>query len=1237
MTELLPIASERFVARTLLGQGSFGRVLAVEDRQTGAELAMKLLRADRPSGLLRFKTEFRALTQLHHPNLVRLYELHHAPDDDRWFFTMERIDGVDLLSALSGAATVDGSATAATGVEGATDGSTVDGEGEPSTAADAPPAPLRQADPAMVRHLFGQVAAGVHALHRHGILHRDLKPSNILVDREGTVKLLDFGVIAQHASERSEAVGTRGYMAPEVHAGQPASPASDWYAVGVLLHRALTGRAPPASEPGSLLAEERGALPQLCRALLAPDPEARPLPAEIFSSLEVDVESGTHTLTRASESVFVGRGDELGQLERALERSRGGPVVTVVFGASGVGKTALTRRALTQFEARHAAAIASGRCFQQESLPLEAIDGVIDALGRSLRDGVLAWPSLAGDDARALAQLFPVLSQRPATEGPARDLTLEPREIRRRGLAALAAVLRTNAERRPLILAIDDLQWGDGASAELLTQLLDRGLPVLVVATCRSEEREESAFLSALEQLSPVPVEAIDLAPLDEAESERLTSQLLDADDADPRAVARIAREAAGNPFFVEELVARARTDQTPDDAARESPRDAWGIRELVAARVSALGPDERRLLELVAVANQPTPRPVLAAAAALGPQTLHTVDSLRGLRLIRMRAAAGLEPSVESYHDRIRETVVEALPSDDLADRHLRLADALANADVDEPGRIARHFAASSSPERAVPHALRGAERARAGLAFARAAELLAIAREHLPADQNGRRFAIERERADVLALAGQCSEAAEVYEQLADDGDRGREDATDLLAHAAEQWMTSGHHDRGAALLQQVLPRVGLSWPGNDLRAMLGTGRSALRIRRKLRRGQVGTTPLSAAGRRKIEMCLAVNRGLSAHDFGRAGYFQMLAADLATEADDDRCRALAFAGGSMTLRAMGVGLGEQMHAMASELADALDDPFVRSTVEQYEALHQLNNGAFAEGRELLLGSVARFEGECTGAAWEVSIGRAMLCECHYMLGDYRALSSYAGESFDRARALGDRQAVFSASLYRSMDLAARGRLEAAQSLLDESTGPLLSSITYSYARALSTFFTTELDLLDSADDKLAAADRRMQTEWPLFRRSALNYAPLMRARMLAAKAAIACAALDRHRRGDADGLPAESSLRRALRSARTGLVRAGQPWSSAEGARLDAVLAFADDDRPTAAEHLDRAARGFDAVGFRLRAAVARLRRAELRGDDDGRRRAHATIVDCGLSEPEPWLRALGSGLAG
>ena len=101
----------------------------------------------------------------------------------------------------------------------------------------------------LIRRVLRQLVAGVSALHGHGKLHRDIKPSNIMVTPDGRVVILDFGLMSDARPSSPMAAddrlaGTPAYLAPEQQAGADASEASDWYAVGVTLYEALTGRLP---------------------------------------------------------------------------------------------------------------------------------------------------------------------------------------------------------------------------------------------------------------------------------------------------------------------------------------------------------------------------------------------------------------------------------------------------------------------------------------------------------------------------------------------------------------------------------------------------------------------------------------------------------------------------------------------------------------------------------------------------------------------------------------------------------------------------------------------------------------------------------------------------------------------------------------------------------------------------------------------------------------------------------
>ncbi|MCP5117720.1 MAG: serine/threonine protein kinase, partial [bacterium] len=219
--------TERFEVRGRLGSGTSGGVYAVYDHKLETTVALKTLFKTDPGAIFQFKKEFRALADVNHPNLVQLYEL--LSESDRWFFTMELVDGLDFIDFTRSQPGKDRYDT---------------GRFYSLPTLTPPPEANR------LRNALRQLADGLYALHRAGKLHCDIKPSNIRVTPSGRVVLLDFGLVKDvfpsqiYETMDGGIAGTPAYMSPEQAAGRTMNEASDWYSVGVLLYEALTGRLP---------------------------------------------------------------------------------------------------------------------------------------------------------------------------------------------------------------------------------------------------------------------------------------------------------------------------------------------------------------------------------------------------------------------------------------------------------------------------------------------------------------------------------------------------------------------------------------------------------------------------------------------------------------------------------------------------------------------------------------------------------------------------------------------------------------------------------------------------------------------------------------------------------------------------------------------------------------------------------------------------------------------------------
>lgn len=695
---------------------------------------------------------------------------------------MERVDGVGLTEWVC-AERIEGAEPAPTEMV-ATLVASPRAQSNPALhAAPAEPGGSTPAcDMSRFKEAMTQIVDALDYMHTLGVVHQDLKPSNVMVERDGVVRLLDFGLSSKLGRsllfDRAGAViGTPAYMSPELWRGLPATPASDLYALGCMMFRLLTGELSftgnPQADPPRVAQWVRGvpeAIAEICYRLLNVDPSGRPTIAEVRAALGVREGQG---IDRTATSSFVGRDDELAALSGALERvSAGASVVVRVSGISGVGKTALLRTFQSQTPDKRDVLFFRGRCYERESVPYKAFDGMIDALAvRFIDYDEDEIAEILPPWFEELSRAFPVLTSltEPPHGGrePDADLiektvnlglaatlgeavTATPRgapspprsaqvsglEGRRRALEALHTLFGNLAARQPLVLEIDDLQWADADSLALLSKMLESPLAnVLLVLLYRPREAAESPgvarYLDALDALPSAQSVALQLGPLGRDEAEELARNTLRSLGLSPSMAPAIAAESAGSPFFLEELAHSI--------AQRGGTEESnIGLDQVLEARVHALPPAERALVEVLAVANNPIPLVVACHAAGLASGGLQALSVLRR-RHFAQGAGERAEDRIGIYHDRMRESVLATLPEAQTVKHHLALGRALsARLPADPSGSslydAVRHLSAARS-ELHDPM------------------ERLAAARLHLAAGRQARRAA-------AFALAFSCFE---------------------------------------------------------------------------------------------------------------------------------------------------------------------------------------------------------------------------------------------------------------------------------------------------------------------------------------------------------------------------------------------------------------------------------------------------------------------------------------------
>jgi eukaryotic-like serine/threonine-protein kinase len=947
--------TERFSVVRKLGQGGMGAVYEALDRDCDLTVALKTLRRSGSDALFRLKREFRGLRELSHPNLVGLYDL--FADRDPVFFSMEYVPGTDLLTYVRGD---DGEAA-----EGADNEENTWPEQQPPLACDE----------TKLRQVLPQVAAGLAALHEAGKLHRDIKPSNVHVTSDGVVKILDFGLAVDIESFESETtlgqvMGTVAYMSPEQAAADPRlGPAADWYAFGVMLYEALTGRLPHLGPPLQVLLKKTQDVPppprqlvpevpedldRLAERLLVRDPETRMRGQEVLERLGVQVSVARRQRAKKASAVdlipFQGRAAELEMLASAFEavRDTRSAHTVVVSGPSGIGKSALVGEFVRRVNEQYPGTVVlRGRCYEWEAVSYKAMDAVIDDLSRYWRKlSEVEATRLLPRYAQLLPILFPVLGRVAAVAGATGQVLLpDPQERRTRAYAALRETFQRLTDASSAIVFIDDMQWADAESAMLLAELVraPEAPAVLLVIGSREHGLDEGTRLRALLDELGRGARVLSVPPLSRAEGQALADLLMDSSDA--QRAAAIAADAQGNPFFITELAGHKA-------ATNPAGQEVSTVDGLVAGRAEALGSAERALLDVLAVAGEPVRQDVAAVAARLDNAGFATASrALRGGRMARV--TGGREGDrIECYHDRIREALTTRLDETRSCTLHRALAEALEAAGGTPPERLAHHFAGAGQDDKAAKYAEQAAAAAERMLDFGRASALYGMALElgsHREMDQ--RRLVIAQ--ADALANAGQPARAADGWQRAVSLTTDAAE-ALELQSRITEHLLLAGQIDRGLAAARTVAGAAGLTFPVSTLGTVATLTKDALALRVRGTRARTRATEPHAGDRlRQLDVCMALARGLGLTDPLRAFVFVQRAALRALRAGDPARSALAFAGLAVAEASLGSARYRRSAAAADGFAAEADSAVARGATAFHRVFYEYfvaNNWAAAQ-----------------------------------------------------------------------------------------------------------------------------------------------------------------------------------------------------------------------------------------------------------------------------------------------
>ncbi len=773
------------------------------------------------------------------------------------------------------------------------------------------------------------VAACLSRVHAQGLLHKDVKPTHILADpASGTAALMGFGLAASSRSERPESgppetlSGTLAYMAPEqtgrMH--RPLDARSDLYSLGVVLYEMLTGNLPfTATDPSELLhshlalkavppADVDPDLPvllsNLVMKLLAKPPEARyqtalGVEADLRRGLtEWEAQGRIEAFPLGQEDIpdrplplkkLYGREAEEATLRAAWERvaSGGAPELLLVSGPPGAGKSSLVDALRRDLEKAPRLFAAGKFDEQKKNIPYASLAQAFQHLIRQLlvqsEEAIARWrrvlEAAVRPNGRVLTDILPDLE---LLLGPQGEIPkLGPQEAKNRFLMIFNQFLDALATKEhPLVLFLDDLQWLDPATLELLAQLVsqpERRYLLLLGAYRGNEVDEGHPLRTTLDSLraSGVLVEDIVLGPLTGEALVSLLADMLHSPKDRVEPLARLVLERTeGNPFFALQFLAALHEERllgfAPDlggwsfDLERIRAKGYTdNVLDLLAGRLHRLTASCRKTLQVLSClgihAEESVLSRVMGGAKDKGGAPLREAE--RAGLLLRQKSGYAF------VHDRIREAAYASIDPPERSGEHLRLGRLLlAERTAEEVGDdevfelvnqfnrgldlIADLLADADERDLVRRLNLRAGRRSKAAIAYATAREYLAQASALLPADpwttDYAETFATGFELAECEYLVGRFEEAdarfREILEKARTDLDRAK-----VLSLRVRLYDTSGRYRDALETGLETLRLLGFAIPdtAEDIRKAVET--------------QQAEVPALLGGRRIADLALA------------------------------------------------------------------------------------------------------------------------------------------------------------------------------------------------------------------------------------------------------------------------------------------------------------------------------------------------------------------------------------------
>ena len=801
--------------------------------------------------LLRFKRQIEQVSKLNHPSLLKIYSQGEFEGQD--YIVKEFFDSKPLATYLGQPLQID------TAVE-----------------------------------IILQISSALDLAHQNNILHQALQPQQILISQDlRTARLTNFGcnllTDISRITETQEIISTFGYLSPESSGilRKPIDARSDIYSLGILFYQLITGRLPyTAQDVSTLIHQHIAQIPEapskyntqippvidnITLRLIAKDPQDRyqSLTGLIADLKEYQKQRATgkalidfeiarfDKLRQLSFSTrLIGRDKEMEQLKNLLnqtKQSKGG--LCFVFGEPGIGKSRLVDELRVQVHSLNGL-FCGGKCYQYEfrtpyKVFSEAIDAYIEKVRRlSQKEQEIhikrikeTLGELGGEVVKIAPTIIDIIGH------PPKLVELEPEKEKIRFLITVTNFLTSlSTHDTPLLVFLDDLQWVDDGSLEILARVAEK-LPntsTLLIVSYRDNEVDQNHPLAQLirkltEQnilLLNIPVKSFSLS-----ETARMICQiLLEKEERVLPLANELQERAKGNPFFTLELlhslvdseVVFLKEDHYTYDLEKlKTVSLPTSIVDAVLKRMNDLEEEDLEIISYASIMGKEIEFKLLTELARK-PADKIVISLEDGIRnQLLFRDLTGQE-NIFFMHDRIREAFYKRVPDEERIPLHKHIAEVLEEQNKDNPDTVlydlAHHFIQGKVEDKALQYSIPAAHKARSSYAHTLAIDLYNNAKEILE-KRNKQQSNEYIETLDSLGesyrMAGRFDESLKVLktcESLVPAHNKVRK--AQVLTKIGYTYLDKGEMDESTKILEQALRILEVRVPRSQLGVIMGIG---------------------------------------------------------------------------------------------------------------------------------------------------------------------------------------------------------------------------------------------------------------------------------------------------------------------------------------------------------------------------------------------------------------------------